>query len=274
MPQVSVTMRVYNAASYLADAIQSVLEQTYTDFELIIVDDGSTDATWDILSTVKDDRIITIKREHDYIASLNCAMQMARGKYIARMDPDDLMHPERLAIQIAMLECAPEVDICLSWMQGFNNKGENCYFTGEKGWVTEPLLKLLTQNPFYHPTAMIRRDFWKAKALNYTKAYVYTEDYKLWSDCAQLGAIFYVIPQMLHYYRTSETQVTTKHNARLNDMAHKVQIEIAQHICRKAEQTHMTNSIFEGLLSLKEKQILTHREVIDIVHTIGSRTLD
>ena len=96
---ISVCMPVYNASRYLRDCIDSILSQSFTDFELLIVDDGSTDDSVEIIRSYSDSRIRLIENKHDYIGSLNLLLQEARGKYIARMDADDVMLPNRLETQ-------------------------------------------------------------------------------------------------------------------------------------------------------------------------------
>lgn len=95
-PTVSVCVPVYNASAHLGECIDSILAQTYTDFELLIVDDGSTDSSRDVVRAYTDPRIRLLENAHDYIGSLNLLLREARGRYVARMDADDLMLPDRL----------------------------------------------------------------------------------------------------------------------------------------------------------------------------------
>lgn len=112
-PKVSVVMSVYNGEDFLHQAIKSVLTQTFTDFEFLIVNDGSTDGTGEILASYYDPRIIVIKNEENVglAASLNRAITMARGEYIARQDADDISYPERFTNQVALLDSNPEIGI-------------------------------------------------------------------------------------------------------------------------------------------------------------------
>lgn len=103
-PAVSVCMPVYNASRYLRECIDSVLSQTFADFEFLIADDGSDDDSAAIVESYADPRIRLIRREHGYIASLNCLLDEARGRYIARMDADDVMLPDRLRLQFDYME--------------------------------------------------------------------------------------------------------------------------------------------------------------------------
>ncbi len=107
IPPVSVCMLMYNASKYLRECIDSVLAQTFQDFEFLIVDDGSTDDSVEIVQSYHDSRIRLIKNKHDYIGSLNILLDEARGKYIARMDADDVMMPMRLKIQFEYNVCMP-----------------------------------------------------------------------------------------------------------------------------------------------------------------------
>lgn len=108
---ISVCMSMYNVAPYVGECIDSILAQTFEDFELLIVDDGSDDDSAAIVRSYTDKRIKLIEREHDYIASLNYLLSHATGKYIARMDADDIMLPNRLERQFTYMETHPGVDI-------------------------------------------------------------------------------------------------------------------------------------------------------------------
>ena len=262
MPRVSVTMTAYNAEKYITDALQSVLMQSFNDFEFIIVDDGSSDATWQILNDCSDNRLIILRNEHDYIASLNCAMHMARGEYIVRMDADDMMHPDRLSMQVSLMEQNPELDVCTTWMEGFDLHGMHYVAPSAKGKLEHPLLHLLHKNNLYHPTAMIRGSFWKKHHLLYNADYLYAEDYKLWSECAKLGAAFFVIPQCLHYYRVSAQQVSRTKATAQAEVSHHIQQEIVEHITKQSAQGQPIRDLHETLLTLEKERLITHKELI------------
>lgn len=207
---ISINMPVYNAQKYVADAIKSVLEQTFSDFEFIIMDDGSTDATLDIINSFSDNRIVLIRNEHNFVETLNRGLDRSGGKYIVRMDADDLMHIDRLDIQYAFMEKNPEIDICSSWMQCFNAMGDVETGTCVCGYISDPLMHFLKTNFVFNPTCMIRKEFIDKNALRY-HTYRYGGDFKFWCDAAKLGARFYVDSQLLHYYRLSDQQVSHAH---------------------------------------------------------------
>lgn len=104
MPEITVLMPVRNGEKYIKNAIDSVLNQTLTDFEFLIIDDGSTDRTVKIIQDYADERIHLVKRKHQFIQNLNEGLQLASSAYIARMDADDIMHTERLRIQLKRMK--------------------------------------------------------------------------------------------------------------------------------------------------------------------------
>ena len=125
-PRVSVVMPAYNAASFITEAVGSTLAQTFTDFELIVVDDGSTDDTATIARAFADDRLRVIGNSANLgmFTSLNIALGSARGEFIARMDADDIMAPTRLAEQVALMDDRPDIVVCGSDMRLFGESDE------------------------------------------------------------------------------------------------------------------------------------------------------
>lgn len=232
-PKISVVMSMYNSESFLKECIDSILNQTFTDFELIIVDDGSTDNSVDIIKTYSDNRLKLVLCEHNYIHSLNEGISMARGKYIARMDADDIMQSNRLAVEYSFMEDNLNIDIC----------GSKVKFFGKK--QTIPILyinnidiitALMFQCTLFHSTVIMRRkkvfSVYKKKGICqlYNKKYPYAEDYYLWTDMAMKGFVFANIPQVLVYYRSSNTQLTTIHAEEMQPFLRKVQANYAEYI--------------------------------------------
>lgn len=273
MPKVSITLAAYNAEKYLPDALRSVTDGTFEDFELIVVDDGSTDGTRRILSACRDPRLIAVHREHDYIGSLNCALHMARGEYIARMDADDLMHPDRLSMQVALMDRHPEVDVCTTWMTGFDARGASYVASSARGRIEHPLLHLLRRNDLYHPTAMVRRSFLQRHRLRYDADYMYAEDYKLWSECARRGAHFFVIPQCLHYYRVSEGQVSHTKASTQAEVSRRIQQEIAEHLIAHSAHPLPLRDLHRALSTLEQERLITHKELITLCCNLFGRTV-
>lgn len=227
MNAISVVMSAYNVEKWIATSIESILKQTFPDFELIIIDDGSTDNTRSIIQSYTDERIKLITNSHDFISSLNKGLDAASGEFIARMDADDIMHIDRLAIEYAMMKETPQLTACSSWMYTFGKGIANGNISGTTaGVVDSPLLHLLKANIFFNPTSMIRRDFVEKHRIRY-KRYDYAEDYRWWVDMALSGAVFYVIPQPLHYYRISGSQVSNKYRKEQIESSMRIRQEIA-----------------------------------------------
>lgn len=202
VPEISVVMSVYNGERYLAESIQSILDQTFSDFEFIIIDDGSTDGSLDILQFYmkKDDRIILMSRENKgLIASLNEGICLAKGKYIARMDADDVSYKKRFEKQIRFLEANTEVGVCGSWVKVF---GESIKTKLWKMPITDNELKprLIFSVPFAHPSVMMRSGLIKKLGLRYNQDYKNAEDYKFWLDLSD-HTRFVNIPEVLIKYR-------------------------------------------------------------------------
>lgn len=135
MPKVSVMMCVHNAEEYIKDCLDSIFCQSFGDFELVVVDDGSTDSTMEQVKLCSDNRIRIIQKEHDYIGSLNAGLDACTGEYIARMDADDLMHPDRLQVQVALMDSEPSCcPLCLLgqafWRRGIAFSKMGCSFWG------------------------------------------------------------------------------------------------------------------------------------------------
>lgn len=154
IPSISIVMPAYNASEYIRESIDSILEQTYNNFELIIIDDGSADTTIEIINAYQDERIRLIYNEHDFIGSLNLGMTKARGKYIVRMDSDDIMLPERLQKQYDFMEANPSIDISGTWMKTFGqSKREMNNAVNHIGLQ----LQSIFFTPVYHPTAIFKK---------------------------------------------------------------------------------------------------------------------
>lgn len=200
-PDVSVVMPVYNGEEHLAEAIDSILAQSFSNFEFIIIDDASTDTTPSILQKYaeKDSRIriITNKINKKIAASLNCGIAEACSPLVARMDADDWSHLERLEKQFTFMQANPDVGICGTWLE--------VYETGEIWeWpcADERIrVHMLFNSPIAHPTAMMRRNI-LVNAGNYVVDMPPAEDYDLWTRLAiQPGVLFANIPLVLLRYR-------------------------------------------------------------------------
>jgi hypothetical protein len=208
-PPVSVVMAVHNGAAHLDEAVSSLRQQTFTDFELIIVNDGSTDATATILQqhAAEDMRLRVLTGPHQgLIASLNRGCGAARGRYLARMDADDVALPERLARQVAFLDQHPEVGLvgaCVEFLDGDRRSGQFWRVPGSDGEIRAFLARY---NAIIHPTVMMRRDCFLASG-GYRAAFVAAEDYDLWLRLSERTKLAN-LPEILLLYRRHPAQVS------------------------------------------------------------------
>jgi glycosyltransferase involved in cell wall biosynthesis len=179
--KISVLMAVYNGEKFLKEAVDSILNQTLEDFEFFIVNDASTDSTSELLSQITDSRVTVINNETNkgLTYSLNLMLSRSCGKYIARMDSDDISLPHRFQTQYDYLESHPEIGICGSFVEAF-------YADGKKKIVefgkddTNIRAFAFFQSPFCHPSVMIRKDVLDNNSLQYPLQYRIGQDYALW----------------------------------------------------------------------------------------------
>lgn len=206
--QVSVIMPVYNMEKFVGEAMTSILRQTFTDFEFIIVDDASDDATGGIINSCQDSRIVYCKndRNRGNYYSRNKGFRIAQGKYIAVMDADDIAMPDRLEKEVAYLEASPDVLAV----------GTGCiFFSNDKpekivSAYSEILIGLLLDNCIVHPSLMVRTDV--LRQLNgYDEYFYYSADYDLVCRLALLGKVENLaVPLMRYRWHSSQISVSKK----------------------------------------------------------------
>ena len=271
-PKVSVMLCAYNAESVISSAIESVLGQTYRDFEFIIVDDGSTDNTRQVVKSFQDSRIKLISCRHDYIRSLNMGLRKCSGKYIARIDADDMMMPKRLDTQVGLMEAKTDIAVCCSWGTTF---GETETKIGHRvnGYIDNAYFWFMTGNYLMHPSSMLRFEFLKANRIFY-KNYPYAEDYKLWTDITLKGGKIYVIPEELLKYRVSKQQVSFKHHEEQATSRLRIQQEVVEHLLDQIEHTekrHLKN-VYKTMQYLNQASLIQGDEIIYIMYKLLRRT--
>jgi glycosyltransferase involved in cell wall biosynthesis len=192
-------MSVYNGEKYLREAIESILNQTFTDFEFIIIDDGSTDESAAIINSYNDARIRLIQQENKGLASaLNVGLKTARGKYIARMDADDVSLPERLEAQFWFLEHHAECVVVGSEALVIDMNGEYLYtFRHPSTW--EEIRNVLPKCPFFHSATMFRKQVAMQYGGYYEEIRHHFEDMILWNRMAQLGELRNIERPLIKY---------------------------------------------------------------------------
>lgn len=258
MPLVSVIMPVYNAEKYVGLAIDSILKQTYTDFEFLIFNDGSSDNTRQVIESFQDPRI----KFHDsttnsgYVTHLNRGIELATGKYIARMDADDISLPERFELQVNFLENHPEVGLCGAWILQFegNDEPDKRVMYRYPADHDEICVALLRHNSFAHPVVMMRRNILIENGLRYDPDYMPSEDARLWVTLKNYTQLHNIQKVLLRYRKHNNQISTEKHELRRRNTT-RIKIELIEEIT--------------GPLSDQEKKLYS-----DIVHKSYSNSGD
>lgn len=201
-PKISLIMKVYNGEQYLRAAVDSILSQTYKDFELLIIDDGSTDGSIDIVNSYSDDRIRFLKNDHNMglCKTQNRAMREALGEYIAIMDCDDISYPGRFARQAAYLDEHPDTVLCGSYRNNIIDDVESD-FLPVREYTSESLkFSLCFGNMFFtHSSIMFRGDVCRDNGILYGPARL-AEDYQFIIRLSGYGKIA-LLPEILIAYR-------------------------------------------------------------------------
>lgn len=207
-PKVTVLMPVYNGRKYLREAIDSILGQTFPDFEFLIIDDGSVDGSLKLIRSYDDSRIRVVihERNQGLVATLNEGISLSSGEYIARMDCDDISLPERLAKQVELMDSDPTVAVCGTWAKSIDENGNAISL------MRAPVGILLKYNfwkpsPMIHPSVMMRKSFFKDVLFSGDAANA--EDYDLWLRTAKKHKIFNMKKYLL-LYRVHDDSVSKK----------------------------------------------------------------
>ena len=222
-PRVSVVMSVYNAEKYLAEAVESMLGQTFEDFEFIVIDDGSTDGSGTILEkfAARDGRLTLLSQPNcGLVPSLNRACKYARAPYVARMDADDISLAHRLEKQVEYLDRNPEIGIVGTWIQDIGGSGEpGPIWPLPTSPLTIPWF-LMFGNCMAHPTIMMRRQV--IESLGYRDEAAHVEDYDLWMRASSVTRLAN-IPEVLLKYRVLAHSVSTRNLVSQEQQAAKLQ---------------------------------------------------
>lgn len=232
-PAISAVLPVYNGEAYVREAVESILAQTFTDFELIIINDGSTDGSGSILSELAahDPRIVLVERANaGLVSALNEGIKRARADLIARMDADDVAVPERFALQLARMRAEPELGVLGSFIRIVDKTGRFIRQGDYPVTPAETASFLEHGSPLAHPTVMIRKEA-VIKVGGYRKVFSHCEDYDLWLRMSELGYAIANFPHPLLNYRMHGTNVSTVHRE-----AQELGTLVARlaHRCRKA----------------------------------------
>ena len=202
-------MPVYNGEKYLCEAIDSILRQTYRDFDFLIIDDGSTDHSLDIINSYRDSRIKLIRNKKNLglVQTLNFGLEISDTEYIARMDCDDISLPKRLEKQVAFMDANPAVGISGTWVKPVSGKRNNVW-----KYAVDPAeikSQLFFDSCLAHPSVIMRKNKLSRHQLSYDKQHVVAQDWGFW----QKASFFFDLAnlaQVLLLYRTSNKNVRKK----------------------------------------------------------------
>ena len=198
MPEITVLMPVHNGGQYLKQALDSLFNQTFKDFELLVVDDASTDDSKNIVVSYKDVRLRMIENVSNIgiAQSLNRGVADAKGRYIVRMDADDVCFPQRLQRLLDFMRLHPEVAVAGSWA-----KLTGKYSEIERRPIGSGCVKasLCLYNPLIHPSVIIRKDVLTNYGIKYDRHFSRSEDYDLWSRLSEVAAIDNIAEVLLNY---------------------------------------------------------------------------
>lgn len=247
-PLVSVLIPCYNVEDFVQEAIKSITNQTYQNLEIIVINDGSKDNTKHILQQLasQDKRITYIENPKNIglIQTLNKGLKSCTGKYIARMDSDDISLPQRIEQQVDFLEKNPDIGIIGSYIQKFGEKKDTWRMEIENDLIKS---SLFYSTCFAHPSVMFRNEIIAKYNLHYDEDYPHAEDYKLWYDFSKVTQMAN-LPKILLKYRINKGQVSQKYNI----IQHQNTIRIRKTIINNFCTQHSIN------LNLEEKITLEH----------------
>lgn len=251
-PFISVILPVFNAESYIFDSINSILSQTYKDFELIIINDGSTDSSESIIQSFNDERIKYYRNDKNrgLIYTLNRGLTLANGEYIARMDADDICTPTRFEVQLSFLQ--DHVDIGVVGAEATIFQGQYKDYPQNKcGYFHKPKTdeeikaKLFVDNPIIHPTVLMRKEVLE-KTNGYNRNFYQVEDLALWIDLSQYTK-FYNISRPLINYRISlgsETKLSQEDPEKRHESLKKVSLYLFDTYDIKISEKELDNYVY------------------------------
>lgn len=219
-PTISVLMSVYNGSKYLSTSIDSILNQTYKDFEFIITNDCSNDESFEILKKYEklDERIkiINNKENKGLTKSLNSMLLAVKGKFIVRMDDDDFAYPNRFEEQVNFMNSNPSILASGTYIRYVGDySSTRCNYSYLNSDV---VADLFCGTPIAHPTAIIRREVFEQYKIFYNESLKYSQDYYFWYEISKVGEIAN-LPKILLDYRVSSKQISSKHNLEQSNYA-------------------------------------------------------
>ena len=268
-------MSAFNAEETIAESIESVLKQSFPNFEFIIVNDGSTDNTKAIIDSFDDKRIRLIDNNHDTIQSLNIGLKVSIGKYIARHDANDIMNVDRLKLQYSIMEEFFDITVCSSWETIFGEKIPKRIIEQKlSGWIELPLIQLLLEDVIINPVYTIRRSFIEEYHLAYEN-YTYSEDYKFWSEIAKLNGGFFIDSQPLVFRRTDDMNISGKRRLEKLRFESKIKKEVLDFLCCKYRQIYPAiTALYNTYYELLDQKLISEDDIFRLFHFLFMKNKD
>ena len=267
MPKISVIMPVYNTKEeYLREAIESVLAQTFTDFELIIVDDASTSNIDTTVHSYQDQRIQYYRLEVNQgaAAARNYALSKASGEYIAFMDSDDVSTPDRFEKQLAFFSQHPEIGCLGSQAKIIGDDKDNFIFPKIYGHEAIEAFLIFKGCAFCHSTVMLRKEILDKNNISYKNQYVPAEDYALWLDLVG-NTKFAILKEKLLFYRFHHGNISHLQNERQKQSCSHAQFEAIKKYCGLKELDENALTKFYGNVLLSQKELNTLNQQLMII---------
>jgi glycosyltransferase involved in cell wall biosynthesis len=265
-PKVTVLMSVYNGEIYLREAIESILSQTFRDFEFIILNDGSEDDSAQIIERYCDTRIKVVENRQNLglTRSLNRGLSMAQGEYIARMDADDISFPNRLGAQVGFLDSNPEVGVLGTGFQlidQLGKTGETLLFPGEHGLLRWMMCFFF--NPVAHPTVMMRREM-VSMAGGYNEQLSTSQDFDLWRRLSELTCLSN-LPEVFLYLRKHKGNVSSTRFQQQQENSFRISQQLISQIMQEGIPQKRIRDVWNSVWNpekVKCRQICSSAELI------------
>lgn len=227
-PFLSVLMPVYNCETYLAEAIESILNQTYSNFEFIIINDGSSDGSERIINSYNDDRVRYIKNEKNLglITTLNNGIELSKGDYILRMDADDFSYPERFEKQVLFMQMNHDIDLSGTWFLKSDRINKNTNPTTFEACK----LNLINNSVLCHPSVIFRKASIVNANIKFNPIALHAEDYQFWIDTVKAGLKISNLPEVLLNYRIHPMQISSAKKEIQRNTVNTIRLDYAKFI--------------------------------------------
>ncbi|MFD1363678.1 glycosyltransferase family 2 protein [Lentibacillus salinarum] len=283
-PLVTVFIPLYNAESYIHEALESILQQSYMHLQILIIDDGSIDRSADIVRAYIDSRITFLQNDQNrgIPYTRNRGVREAKGRYMAVMDADDMAHPHRIERQVAFMEHHPDIDALGSYYEIVGGKITKTL--KPKAIKPEEIrARLLFLNQISNPTAFIRLATLRRHRIRYNSAYFVAQDYDLWVQLSKVGRLS-ILPEVLMKYRTGHANVTRQSKSakvtrrkQVNDAIHHDILDFYQFDLTD-DELHVFNDFFNDnyVRDLSDQTVMKLPDVLNkmIIHNKRQQIFD